>query len=171
MLDEEHESLKNPSTTHPFFLEMRHAIDVRRDEKIRLENVLYDYKIKALEQTTIAERTIIHSQSFQSVRDLREKHMASLNEQFAAIQRDRKQKRDTEVQYSHLFNSRRSDQIRNQQAYNKEVSLLSGIAKHKGFPSAPELSAATPSDIEEDLRRMRVRLNFIIFTSQATMLI
>ncbi|KAI9662142.1 MAG: hypothetical protein M1831_002838 [Alyxoria varia] len=156
MLDEELESLKNPNTAHPVFLEMRQAIDARRDDKIQLENVWYNYRNKALEQKTVAERTVIHSQSFQSVRDLREKHLASLNEQFAAIQRDRKQKRDTEPQYSHLFNPKRSDQILNQQAYNKEVSLLSGIAKHKGFPAAPKLAGATPSDIEEDLKRMRV---------------
>jgi hypothetical protein len=51
---------------------------------------------------------------------------------------------------------KRSDQIRHQTAYNLEVSVLSGVAKYVGFPAAPDISAARPTEIDEDLRAMKV---------------
>ena len=54
------------------------------------------------------------------------------------------------------FQPKRSDQIRRQAAYNKEVSLLSGIAKYVGFPAAPEIKGLKPAEIEGDLREMGV---------------
>jgi hypothetical protein len=36
------------------------------------------------------------------------------------------------------------------------VSVMSGVAKYVGFPAAPSLSVARPSEIEEDFEKMGV---------------
>jgi hypothetical protein len=51
---------------------------------------------------------------------------------------------------------KRSDQIRHQTAYNLEVSILSGVAKYVGFPAAPDISTARSTDVDDDLRAMKV---------------
>lgn len=61
-----------------------------------------------------------------------------------------------EVDYMIKLPEKRSDQIRQQAAYNLEVSILSGVAKYVGFPAAPEIKPARPSEIDADLRAMKV---------------
>lgn len=41
-----------------------------------------------------------------------------------------------------------------QSAYNREVSVLSGVAKHVGFPAAPEMEGARPSEVDSDMQAM-----------------
>jgi hypothetical protein len=55
------------------------------------------------------------------------------------------------------FPMRRSQQIAQQTAYNKEVSLLSGLAKFVGFPAAPTMRAARKQESDEDFEKMGVR--------------
>ena len=61
-----------------------------------------------------------------------------------------------EVDYTYMYQPKRSKQLQQQAAYNLEVSLLSGIAKYVGFPSAPEMKGAKSSEVEDDFRNMRV---------------
>jgi hypothetical protein len=56
----------------------------------------------------------------------------------------------------HRFPTRRSQQVAQQTAYNTEVSILAGIAKHVGFPAAPDVAGARPSEIEDDFQIMGV---------------
>ncbi|KAI9719192.1 MAG: hypothetical protein M1828_006285 [Chrysothrix sp. TS-e1954] len=150
------EILNSPLPTHPLLLAQIRCVDARRDEKIRLEDVALAYKLETQERTTIAERASLHTQYHQETRDLRERHVSSVNEEFCQIQKDRRHWKNNEPYYSYHFNPKRSAQINQQSAYNKEVSLLSGIAKHTGFPAAPDLRGAAPDAIQEDLRRMKL---------------
>ncbi|KAB8356603.1 hypothetical protein FH972_024185 [Carpinus fangiana] len=155
-----------PSPDHPTFIAMRRALDVRRDEKISLEQVSMQYKIGVLERVTTASQAQLHSQFYQSVRQHRETHMSTLNEHFTKIQRDRRQMKSNEPQYGMKFSTKRSQQIANQRSYNKEVSLLSGIARHVGFPAAPDIRAPNQIEIDDDLRAMKIRAPPSHFTTQ-----
>jgi hypothetical protein len=57
------------------------------------------------------------------------------------------------------FPTRRSQQITQQTAYNKEVSVLSGIAKYVGFPAAPDITSVRTGEREEDMEKMGVSSN------------
>ena len=46
--------------------------------------------------------------------------------------------------------------MRERQAYNMEVQILSGIAKYIGFPAAPEVKGAASSEMQQDLEAMGV---------------
>jgi hypothetical protein len=41
-------------------------------------------------------------------------------------------------------------------AYNKEVSILSGVAKYQGFPAAPDIRGATEDQVENDFDAITV---------------
>ena len=73
------------------------------------------------------------------------------------LQRGRRQLGCDETEYMVRLPEKRSDQIRHQTAYNLEVSVLSGVATYVGFPAAPDIGSAKPSEIDEDLRAMKVR--------------
>ena len=90
------------------------------------------------------------------MRDLREDIIAECNQRVFDLQRGRRSLGSDEVEYMVKLPEKRSDQIRQQTAYNLEVSILSGVAKYVGFPAAPDISAARPGEIDEDLRAMKV---------------
>ena len=154
--EQELEMLKQPNCLHPEYLAMIRAIDERRAEKIAYERQLLQYKQRNLEIVTTAERHQLHSQYFQTVRDKREEILSVCNQKFFELQRGRRQLGVDEVEYMMKLPEKRSDQIRHQAAYNLEVSLLSGVAKYVGFPAAPEIRPARSSEIDEDLRAMKV---------------
>ena len=146
---------------------MRQCLDARRDEKIHLEQVSLYYKQKTLENAVLARRAQLHSQYFQEARAIREKHIENLNEVFCKIQRERRQMQTREPQFGYVFEQKRSKQILQQTAYNKEVSLLSGIAKYVGFPGAPEMPTAHQDEMDEDFKIMQVsdiRLRVLVFS-------
>lgn len=152
--------LKQPVCEHPEYLAMIKAVDERRAEKIAYERQLLQYKQRNLEIITTAERHQLHSQYFQTVRDKREDILSVCNQKFFELQRGRRQLGVDEVEYMMKLPEKRSDQIRHQAAYNLEVSLLSGVAKYVGFPAAPEIRPARTSEIEDDMRAMKVSLPF-----------
>ncbi|KAI9842311.1 MAG: hypothetical protein M1838_003180 [Thelocarpon superellum] len=169
--------LTQPNQTHPEYQAMLQCLDVRRDEKIELEQTLLSYKLRALEVKSVAERSQIHSQYYQSVRAIREKKLEEAGEQWYQIQRDRRSwdggvsgscrlsargmsKADVGamiLDYTHQFPTRRSQHITQQTSYNLEVSILSGVAKYVGFPAAPPIEGARPLEVEEDFHRMGLR--------------
>ena len=87
---------------------------------------------------------------------MREEILSDCNQRIYELQRGRRQLGVEEIEYSLRLPEKRSDQIRHQAAYNLEVSILAGVAKYVGFPAAPEIKAARPSEIDDDLRAMKV---------------
>ncbi|KAF2654196.1 hypothetical protein K491DRAFT_717369 [Lophiostoma macrostomum CBS 122681] len=154
--EQELEMLKQPNCTHPEYIAMIQAVDERRAGKIAYEKTLLEYKQQTLERTIIAERHQIHSQYLQTVRDVREDILSDCNQRIYELQRGRRQLGAEEIEYSLRLPEKRSDQIRHQAAYNLEVSVLAGVAKYVGFPAAPEIKAARPSEIDDDLRAMKI---------------
>jgi len=148
--------LKQPDCQHPEYLAMIKCVDDRRAEKIDYEQTLLELKQQNLVTITAAQRHQMHSQYFQTVRDVREEIVADCNQRVFELQRGRRLLGCDETEYMIKLPEKRSDQIRQQTAYNLEVSILSGIAKYVGFPAAPDISAARPSEIDEDLRAMKV---------------
>ena len=141
--------------THPEFLNKRVCIDARRDAKAAQADTEFRYKAGTLERKALAERAITHGQYFQEVRELRESHLEKVNTHFSALSRERKAHKAKDPHYLYRFDSKRANQIRNQQRYNKEVSILAGIARYEGFPAAPELGPAPPADVQDDLQQIR----------------
>lgn len=150
------EMLRQPNCTHPEYLAMIKCIDDRRADKIAYEKRLKVYKQKNLETISEAERYQNHSQFFQTVRDVRERILSDCNQRIFELQRGRRQLGVEEVEFTQRLPEKRSDQIRQQTAYNLEVSILSGIAKYVGFPAAPDIRPARPTEVDEDLRAMKV---------------
>lgn len=148
--------LAAPRPAHPEFLRQLEAVQKYRDEKFEVEQKLLVYKVGALKNKSVAERSQIHSQFFQTVRDIRERHLERISEHFYRIQRDRFKADSTVPNYTIPFPERRSQQILQQTAYNKEVSILSGVAKYVGFPAAPELAPSKQKDLEDDMQKMGV---------------
>lgn len=90
-LDNELAQLAQPIPTHPEYLAKVQCIRARRDEKIRHEQTLYRYKVKTLQNSTLATRSQIQSEFCQTVRDIRERQLKEAGEQWYQIQRDRRE--------------------------------------------------------------------------------
>lgn len=157
-LSAELDLLEDPNTTHPLFAGQRDACDFRRDEKIRLENVALEYKMKCLRNKVLASRAQVLAQCYQKIRAIRDDTLTELNRDFCQVQKERRQFKSVEPHYIFQFEADRARQVENQVKYNKEVSLLSGIAKYRGFPSAPPLQGVLAEDLDADFQAMRVRL-------------
>jgi hypothetical protein len=148
--------LTAPTPTHPEYLRQLQCVEQHRDQKIHYEETLFKFKRKALFTKSTAERSQIHSTYFQRARDIREQHLENVAEHFYRNQHDRFKAENNTPHYALPFPTRRSQQISQQHAYNKEVSVLSGTAKYVGFPAAPTLQPARPHEIEEDFEKMGV---------------
>lgn len=148
--------LAESTPSHPELLRQLECVRKYRDDKFDVEQKLLVYKIGALKNKSVAERAQIHSAYFQTIRDIREKHLERLSEHFYKIQRDRFKSESSVPSYSIPFAERRSQQIIQQTAYNKEVSILSGVAKYVGFPAAPELPPSHQKELDEDMQKMGV---------------
>ncbi|KAF2277403.1 uncharacterized protein EI97DRAFT_432285 [Westerdykella ornata] len=150
------EMMKQPHCIHPDYLACIRGIDERRAEKIAQERTLMKYKMECLKRQTIAIRHQLHSQYFQQVRKIREDAIADCNHRMYELQKGRRQFGADEVDYGMRMPEKKSERIRQQAAYNLEVSVLAGVGKHVGFPCAPALTPARPSEVERDLRKMEI---------------
>jgi len=148
--------LTGPNPTHPEYLRQIECVQRHRDAKVKYEQTLFRYRMKSLLNKSLAERAQAHSTFFQRVRDVRERHSSSISKQFYAIQHDRFKTDELSPHHIIPFPTRRSQQIAHQTAYNHEVSVMAGVAKYVGFPAAPTLSGARPSELEDDLEKMGV---------------
>ena len=151
--------LQESNSTHPEYLTQMRCIDARRDEKIRYDNVLLRFDIQALRTKTTAERQTYHGQFFQEVRNINDGALESAWKEYFALQRDRRSWGADTNDFTMLYNPSRSVQIRQQTARNLEVSILAGIAKHVGFPSAPTMTGLSVSEIDRDFQAMGVSTN------------
>ena len=154
--DAELAMLESSTPNHPELLAALEVIDRHRDKKINYEDTLIKLKLEALQRKSIAEKAQAHSQYMLEVQDIREKHLEKLNKEFYQIQRERRSGETATPDYMYHFNPRRSEQIKRQIAYNQEVSILSGFAKHVGFPAAPDLKPLKQHEIDDDLKAMGV---------------
>ena len=154
--NEELALLEQPVSAHPELVVMREVIDQRRDQKIEYEHTLMKHKLTTLQRESVANKAQIHSQYMQSVREIRDIALDRLNREFYQLQRERRSCEGDVPEYMYNFTAKRSQQITQQMAYNSEVSVLSGVAKYVGFPAAPDISKARPSEIDDDLRAMGV---------------
>ena len=157
-MNRELEMLTGPNPTHPEYLRQLECVKRHRDAKIKYEHTLFQYRIQALMNKSLAERAQTHSTYFQRIRDIREKHSSAVSKHFYAIQHDRFKSEELSAQHYIPFPTRRSQQIAHQTAYNQEVSIMAGVAKYVGFPAAPSLAPARPSELEEDMEKMGVSL-------------
>ncbi|BDD57867.1 hypothetical protein MPDQ_004072 [Monascus purpureus] len=155
-LNNELDMLTGPNPTHPEYLRQLESVKRYCDAKINYEHTLFRYRIKSLLNKSLAERAQIHSTYFQRVRDARERHSSAVSRQFYAIQHDRFKTEELSPNQSIPFPTRRSQQIAQQTAYNQEVSIMAGVAKYIGFPAAPSLTSARPSELDEDLEKMGI---------------
>ncbi|KAL6244491.1 hypothetical protein RBB50_008733 [Rhinocladiella similis] len=148
--------LQESRPSHPELLRQVEAVQKYRDEKFEVEQKLLVYKVGTLKNKAVADRSQIHSQYFQTVRDIRERYLERISEHFYRIQRDRFKADSTVPSFTIPFPEKRSQQIIQQTAYNKEVSILSGVAKYVGFPAAPELAPSKQKDIQDDMAKMGI---------------
>ncbi|KAL9601402.1 MAG: hypothetical protein Q9219_002578 [cf. Caloplaca sp. 3 TL-2023] len=154
--DAELSMLAGPTITHPELLGMKEVLEQRRDERIQYESKLMKYKLGSLENKSKAEKAQIHGQYIQTIGDIRDRKLEQANKEWYQIHKERRSRDDDVPEYMYHYPLQRSQQITNQTAYNKEVSLLSGIAKYRGFPAAPEIRGAKPDEIDSDLERMGI---------------
>lgn len=155
-LNHELDQLTEVESTHPELLKQFECVNKYRDEKQDTEQKLLVFKVGALKRKSLAERSQIHSAYFQTVRDVRERHMERMSEHFYRIQRERFKSSQVTPTYTIPFPEKRIQQVTQQTAYNREVSILSGVAKYVGFPAAPELPSVQASDLEGDMQKMGV---------------
>ncbi|EAW15121.1 uncharacterized protein ACLA_057770 [Aspergillus clavatus NRRL 1] len=167
-LNRELEMLTGPNPTHPEFLRQLECVKRHRDAKIQYEHTLFQYRLQALMNKSLAERTQTHSTFFQRIRDTRERHSSAVSKQFYAIQHDRFKTEELSAQHYIPFPTRRSQQIAHQTAYNQEVSIMAGVAKYVGFPAAPSLSPARPSELDEDMEKMGISIETRVPISHAS---
>ncbi|KAI0841247.1 Sds3-like-domain-containing protein [Hypoxylon sp. FL0890] len=153
-LNREEAMLRSETPTHPEYLAMMQCIDARRDERVRVANRELELKIEALERWAVARRAQIHSQYFQAVRESRETILAELGQQWYDIQHERRKQANNVPEFGLRFPPDPTQRIRNAVAYNKEVSILSGVAKYEGMPAAPEMKGATMQELEDDFEAM-----------------
>ena len=141
---------------HPELLAMKEAIDHNKKQKTMYQQTFLKYKLETLQRESIATKHQVQSQYMQAVRELRDQSLDQLNKEFYQVQRERRSGNSNVADSLYLFSSNRSQQVRQQTAYNSEVSILSGVAKYVGFPSAPAIENARPNELEDDLRGMGV---------------
>ena len=82
--------LREDKPTHPEYLAMMKCIDARRDERFRISEKLREYELQALGNYAVARRSQILVQYQQDVRDIREKKLEQLGQQWYEIQHDRR---------------------------------------------------------------------------------
>ncbi|KAF3764867.1 hypothetical protein M406DRAFT_340389 [Cryphonectria parasitica EP155] len=158
-LNEEQALLEGDNPTHPEYLAMMQCIDSRRDDKVRVTEIEYQYNMDALDRWAVARRAQILSQFYQSVRESREKTLDELGKQWYEIQHERRKNANPIPDYGFRFPKTKALQKKQAIAHSKETSILAGVAQHHGFPAAPEMKAASRAEIEDDFEAMHPTLN------------
>ncbi|KAF4453836.1 hypothetical protein F53441_3522 [Fusarium austroafricanum] len=149
-LEEEEQSLLASEPTHPEYLNMKQCLDDRLEQKLREINNEHEYRVKAHERRSVAQRAQVWGQYYQAVREKRERTLEALNQEWYDIQTARRSAHSLQ-DCGLLYPKDPTQRVRNAIAYNTEVSALATIAKYEGFPAGPEMTGATPSELEDDL--------------------
>lgn len=155
-LNEEEAMLRGDNPTHPEYLAMMECIDARRDERIRVADRELELSLESLGRSAVARRAQIHSQYFQATRESRERILAELGQHWYDIQNERRKHANNVPEFGLRYPETQAQRVKNALAYNKEVSILSGIAKYEGMPAAPEMQAASAQELDDDLEAIHV---------------
>ncbi|KAK0669366.1 Sds3-like-domain-containing protein [Cercophora samala] len=150
-LNREEEMLLSDTPTHHELLAMLQCLEERRAETIRKSNLELQFKMSVLNHRAVAERAQIMSQFYQSVRAEREKTIEGLGQDWYDIQQERRRLTSVIPEYGLGFPTTKAQAVRQAVSYTREVSILSGFAKHVGFPAAPTISGVTEEQLEDDL--------------------
>ncbi|KAK8049592.1 transcriptional regulatory protein DEP1 [Apiospora phragmitis] len=153
-LNREEAMLRADNPTHPEYLAMMQCIDSRRDEKLRIAEKELELHLESLGRWAVARRAQIHSQFYQDVREARERTMAELGQHWYAIQHERRKHANNVPDFGLRYPTNQAQRVRNALSYNKEVSILSGVAKYEGMPAAPDMSGASMQEMEDDFDAM-----------------
>lgn len=151
-------SLLNPSKcTHPEYLKQVACVDARLQKQRSEAHAFKNYQFRSIRERSLGERSQLHSQYYQTVREVREEVLYKLGEDWHAIQKERRQSHQ-EQDDAHIFRfpTDKRVQKRNQAKYNQEVSVLSGVAKWVGFPAAPDTNGVDGDTFEDDMKAMKV---------------
>jgi hypothetical protein len=127
-------------------------VDERLNEKLQYENSLLKFNLKSCAIQTVAQRQQLHSQYRQDAREIKDAALENCNKVLYALQRERRRYGTADRNSLIMFNPNRQEQIQAQRGYNLEVSILSGIAKHVGFPAAPEMAPLAAEEKNKDLQ-------------------
>ncbi|KAK6064949.1 transcriptional regulatory protein DEP1 [Seiridium cupressi] len=153
-LNREEAMLKADNPTHPDYLAMMECIDSRRDEKLRVAEKEHELNTETLGRWAVARRAQILSQYYQDVRETRERVLGELGQYWYAIQHERRKHANNVHDYGLRFPQAQTQRVRDAMAYNKEVAILSGIAKYEGMPAAPDMRGASSQDFDDDFEAM-----------------
>ncbi|KAK3718579.1 Transcriptional regulatory protein [Vermiconidia calcicola] len=152
--------LSQPNCMHPEYQRQIACVDARSHKQKSEAHAYYNYRLRSTRDRTLGDRSQLHSQYFQSVRDLREDVLCKLGEDWYAIQKERRQSnQEMDDAYIYKFPTDKKAQIMQQKRYNREVSVLSGMAKYVGFPAAPDISGVDGESFEDDLKAMKISHN------------
>ena len=154
-LEREEQALTADVPYHPEYLNMKQCLDELHEKKIQTITKEHEYILEAYDRVAVARRAIIWGQFYQGIREARERMLSELNKSWHETQNARRSAHRA-PDYGLLFPSTPAQRTRNAVAYNTEVSIVSGIAKHVGFPAAPPMQGASSGEIEEDLDAMQV---------------
>lgn len=155
LLNEEEAMLMASEPTHPEYLAMMQCVDGRRDDKLRIIEAEYKLSQESLQRWAIAGRSQVMSQYYQDVRKTREQVLEELGDEWYRIQQQRRCHANKVADFTLRYPESRAKAVKQATAYNKEVSVLSGIARHRGFPGAPRISGASPAEIQDDLNEIQ----------------
>lgn len=159
--------LKAENPTHPDYLAMMECIDARRDDKLRVAEKEYELNTETLGRWAVARRAQIHSQYFQNVRETRERILGELGQYWYAIQHERRKHANNVHDFGLRFPQGQSQRVRDVMAYNKEVAILSGVAKYEGMPAAPDMRGASLQELDDDFEAINVSVAFARFHLQS----
>ena len=148
--------LKADDPTHPEYLAMLQCIDLRRDARVQAADLELELNLACLGRTAVAKRAMAHSQFYQDIRERREESLAELGQHWFHIQHERRKNANSVPEYSLVFPKNEIERTRNAIAYNKEVSILSGVAKYEGMPAAPDMRGASNQEMEDDFEAIGV---------------
>ncbi|KAH8910527.1 hypothetical protein BR93DRAFT_860832, partial [Coniochaeta sp. PMI_546] len=149
-LNREEAMLQSPNPTHPEYLAMLACIDARRDERIRVSTIELGMRMDLLKRKAVAERAQIMTQYHQGIRASRERVLEDLGREWYEIQHERRRAANNIPDFGIRLPATKKETLRAAVAYNKEVSILSGVAKYQGFPAAPDIRGARDEEIEGD---------------------
>ena len=140
---------------------MKQCLDELHEEKLRKINKEHEYTLTAHDEVAVSRRSMIWSQFYQAVREARLEMMSALNQEWHDTQNARRHAHSA-PDYALLFPSSPAQRVRNAVAYNTEVSILSGMAIHEGFPAAPSMHGVSPAEAEDDLEAMKVSCSIAV---------
>lgn len=148
--------LNSETPSHPEYLAMIACIDSRRDEKVSVAERELELNMESLGRWAVARRAQIHSQYFQDVRESRERTIAELGQHWYAIQHERRKHANNVPDFGLRYPQSQAQRVRDALAYNKEVAILSGVAKYEGMPAAPDMRGASHQEFDDDFEAMNV---------------